>query len=293
MHVVQAALTALASFLLFAGLTLALGAVTVRYLLLPRSGLAVTERAPALRDSAKYGLVGAAAMLVAAPLRALAQVLALADPGDAWGPLLRTIVTETSLGRSLQLQFIWAAAALMAFSVARLGPQRGWSASAITTFVLTLVPALAGHAAAAEQVIPAQVAVVMHVLGAGAWIGTLFHLWRIARKASDATLSRVLAGFHNIALGGAGMLALSGAYHVWTIVDAPSQVVTTLWGRLLLAKLALLGGIAWLGYRHWKGAELQLSTGGRAALRRSMQQELLLALAVLVVTGVLTNTGTD
>ncbi len=261
--------------------------------LLPRSGLVVTERAPALRDSAKYGLVGAAAMLVATPLRALAQLLALADPGDAWGPLLRTIITETSLGRALQLQLIWAAAALMAFSVARLGPQRGWSASAITTLVLALVPALAGHAAAAAQPIPAQVAVVMHVLGAGAWIGTLFHLWRIARKASDATLTKALGAFHDIALGGAAMLALSGAFHVWTILESPWQVVTTLWGRLLLAKLALLGGIAWLGYKHWKGAELQLSTGGRSALRRSMQRELLFALAVLVVTGVLTNTGTD
>lgn len=293
MPFVQVALTALASFLLFAGLTVALGAVTVRYLLLPRSGLAVTERAPALRDSAKYGLVGAAAMLLAAPLRALAQVLALADPGDAWGPLLRTIVTATALGRSLQLQFIWAAAALMAFSVARLGPQRGWSASAITTFVLALVPALSGHAAAAEHPIPAQVAVVMHVLGAGAWIGTLFHLSRFAKKASDATLARALGAFHSVALGGAAMLAVSGAYHVWTILESPGQVVTTSWGRLLLAKLALLGGIAWLGYRHWKGAERQLAGGGRAALRTSMQRELLLALAVLVVTGFLTNTGTD
>jgi putative copper export protein len=291
--VVQSALTALAGFLLYAGLTLALGAVTVRYLLLPRSGLAVAERAPALRDSAKYGLAGAAAMLVAAPLRALAQLLALADPGDAWGPLLRTIISETSLGRALQLQTIWAAAALMAFSVARLGPQRGWSASAITTLVLALVPALAGHAAAADRVVPAQVAVVMHVLGAGAWIGTLFHLWRIARKASDATFTRALAAFHTIALGAAAMLALSGAYHIWTILESPSQLATTLWGRLLLTKLALLGGVVWLGYRNWKGAELQLSTGGRAALRRSMQRELLLALAVLVVTGVLTNTGTD
>jgi copper transport protein len=290
---VNAVLPAIAALLLFAGLTLAVGAVTVRYLLMPRSGLAVTERAPALRDSAKYGMIGAAAVLVAAPLRLLAQVMALAEPGDAWGPLATTILTQTSLGRALQVQAVWSAAAAMAFSVARLGPNRGWSASTITTVVLAIVPALSGHAASADTVIPAQVAVVMHVLGGGAWIGALFHLWRIARKASDATLTRLLGAFHGIALGGATMLAISGAYHMWTILDAPSQVATTAWGRLLLAKLALLGAIAWLGYRNWRGSEAQVAAGDRAQLRTSMRKELLLALGVLIVTGFLTNTGIE
>lgn len=286
-------LAALVNLLHYAGLTVAVGAVAMRYLVMTRSGLALSERAPALRDAAKYGIAGAAAVLVAAPLRVLVQAMGLAFPGDALLPLMRTIVTTSDLGRALALQAIWGAAAMMAFSVARLGPQRGWSAAAITVFVLALGPALSGHAAAADPLLPAQVAAVAHVLGAGAWIGTLFHLWRIARKASEATLKHLLAAFHSVALGGAAIVVLSGAYQVWSIVETPSQVWTTWWGRILLLKLAALGVVAWLGYRHWKGADAQVAVGDRAVLRESMKRELWVALAVLALTGALTTTGVE
>jgi copper transport protein len=288
-----ALLAAFVNFLHYAGLTVAVGAIVLRYLLMTRSGLAISERAPALRDAAKYGLVGAAAVLIAAPLRLLAQAQGLAFPGDALLTLMRDVATTSDLGRALALQAIWSAAAMMAFSVARLGPQRGWSAAAITVFVLALGPALTGHAAAADPKLPAQVAAVAHVLGAGAWLGTLFHLWRIARKASDATLKRLIAGFHSIAIAGATMVALSGAYQVWSMVSTPSQLWSTWWGRFLIAKLAALAGVAWLGYRNWKGAEAQVTAGDRSLLRESMKHELWIALGVLVLTGMLTSTGLE
>lgn len=286
-------LAALVNFLHYAGLTLAAGAVTIRYLLMTRSGLAVSERAPALRDAAKYGLVGAAAVLVAVPLRAVVQAQGLAFPGDALLPLARTVITETEVGRALLLQAIWSAAAIMALSVARLGRQRGWSAAAIATFVLALGPAMLGHAAAVEPPLPAQVAAVVHALGAGAWIGTLFHLWRIARKASDATLRALLVAFHPIALGAAAMVALSGTSLAWQLVGPVSNLWMTWWGRFLLTKLAVLAGVAALGYRHWKGSEAMVASGDRAALRESLKQELWLALAVLALTGALTTTGVE
>lgn len=284
---------ALVNFLHYAGLTIAVGAVTVRYLLMTRSGLAVSERAPALRDAAKYGLFGAAAVLVAAPLRAVVQAQGLAFPGDPLLPLVRSVVTNSDVGRALMLQAIWSAAAIMAFSVARFGRQRGWSAAAIATFILALGPAMLGHAAAAVPTLPAQVAAVVHALGAGAWIGTLFHLWRIARKASDATLRALLVAFHPIALGAAAMVAFSGTSLAWQIVGPFSNLWMTWWGRFLLAKLAVLAGVAALGYRHWKGSEALVASGDRAALRESIKRELWLALAVLAITGGLTTTGIE
>jgi len=284
---------ALVNFVLYAGLTLVGGAVTVRYLLLTRCGLSATERAPAAGDAARHGAIGAALVLLAAPARALVQAAALADPGDVWFPLLRTIILETGLGRSLQLQTIWAAAALMAFSVARLGRQRGWSAAAMSTFVLALVPALSGHAAAAEHALLAQVATTLHVIGAGAWIGALFLIWRSARKASDLTLTRLLQAFHAVALGAVAMIAVSGAVQAWSILDAPAQLISTAWGRFLISKLVVLGGVAWLGYRHWRGAEQQVGAGDRTTLRRSMGQEIALAVFVLAITGALTSVGIE
>jgi len=286
-------IAAVVNFAFFAGLTLAGGAVTVRYLLLTRSGLSATERTPTARDAARYGAAGAALVLLAAPARALVQVTALADPGDAWLPLLRTVITETALGRSLQLQAIWSAAALMAFSVARLGRQRGWSAAAMSVFVLAIVPALSGHAAAAEHALPAQVATTLHVMAAGAWIGGLFLLWRIAGKASDLTLTRLLQAFHAVALGAAATVVVSGAVQSWSILESPEQLISTAWGRLLISKLSVLAGVAWLGYRHWRGAERQVGAGSREALRRSMGMELALAVAILLITGALTAVGLE
>jgi len=288
-----AVLAALVNFIHLTGLTLVVGAVALRYLVMTRSGLVVSERAPALRDAGRYGLIGAAAVLLMSPARALFQASALSMPGDDLLSLTKTVYTTTALGRALLLQAIWAAAAAMAFSVARMGRQRGWSAAAIATLVLAIVPALSGHAAAADPVIPAQVAVVVHVLGAGVWIGTLATLWRIARKASDATLKSLLEAFHPVALGGAAMLVASGLYQTWSIVERPAQLVTTAWGGLLMAKLAVLCVVLALGYRHWKSAEAQVGSGERAVLRASMQRELTLALLVLLITGALTSTGLE
>ncbi|MFN0099258.1 MAG: copper resistance D family protein [Gemmatimonadaceae bacterium] len=279
---------AFANFLLFTGLTIAIGAVTLRYLLLTRSGLSVSERAPTARHAAGGGAIGAALILVATFVRAAVQVQAFADPGEPWLPVLRAIL-DTGLGRALQLQAIWSAAALMAFSVARLGRQRGWSAAAIAMLVCSLTPALGGHAAAAEQPTLAMTAATVHVLAAGAWIGGLFHLYRASGVASELTLTRLLQAFHVVALSAAGALAFTGLYHVWTLLPAPSALWTSAWGRLLVSKLVVLGGVLWLGYRHWKGSELSVATGDRVGLRTSLAREVALALLVLLLTGVLTS----
>ncbi len=285
-------LAALANLLHFVGLALAVGAVTLRFGLMNRSGLAQTERMPALRDAAKYGLGGAAAMLAAAPIAATAQAMGLAFPGDALWPLLRTVVGTTEAGRAIALQAVWAGALLAAFSVARLGPARGWTAAALAVMVSAIAVAMRGHAAAAEHRIAAQVAMVMHVLGGGAWIGGLFHLWRIARKASDATLTRLIAAFHAVAGGGALLMLVSGAFSTWILVDSLAQLTGFAWGRLLLAKLTALAGVAWLGYRHWRGSEAQ-AVADRAALRTSFKHELWLAAVVFILTAFLTSVSPE
>ncbi len=281
---------AFANILLFTGLTIAVGALVLRYLLLTRSGLTVSERAPAARHAAGGGAIGMALVLLAAPIRAAVQVQAFAEPGEPWLPVLVTIL-DTGLGKALQLQAIWSATALMAFSVARMGRQRGWSAAAISVLICSLTPALGGHPAAAEQPIAAMTAATVHVLSAGAWIGGLFHLYRAAGAASEVTLTKLLQAFHGVALGAAVALTLTGLYHTWTLLPAPSALWTSTWGRLLVAKMLALGGVLWLGYRHWKGSEQAVASGNRETLRGSMRTELLFALVVLVVTGVLTSVG--
>lgn len=287
--VLDAVIDALVNLAHYAGLTVAIGAVAMRVLVLSRCGLSVSERAPPARDAARAGLWGAVLILIAAPARALVQVATLAEPDETWMPLLQAVL-GTSVGKALQLQAIWAAAAIVAFAVARQGRDRGWKVASIALVILALTPGLAGHAATSASPTLALAAAMLHVLGAGLWIGGLFHLWRLSGPSSDMTLQRALAAFHPVALGGTALLAMSGAYHVWSILGAPSDLVTTAWGRLLALKLALVAAALVLGHRHWKTAEQSVSSGDRAAVRRSLAREAIIALIVLGVTAILTVT---
>ena len=274
----------------YTGLTVAIGAVTMRVLVLSRCGLTVSERAPSARMAARAGLWGAVLILAAAPLRALDQVRTLVEPGESWLPVVQGVL-GTSVGKALQLQAIWAAAAIVAFLVARQGRDRGWKIATIALVILALTPGLTGHAATATSPTLALAAATLHVLGAGVWIGGLFHLWRLSGPASDATLRRALSAFHPVAMVGVGLIVLSGLYHTWSTLGTPANLVETAWGRLLALKVGLVLAVLALGYKHWRSSEQAVEQGDRSALRQSIGREAVIALAVLVVTAVLTSTA--
>ncbi len=274
----------------YTGLTIAIGAVAMRVLVLSRGGLSVSERTPATRDAARAAVWGSVLILVAAPLRALNQVRGLVEPDESWIPMLQAVL-GTSVGKALQLQAIWAAAAIVAFLVAQQGRDRGWKIATVALVILAITPGLAGHAATSASPTLSLAASILHLLGAGLWVGGLFHLWRLTGRSSDATLQCALAAFHPVAMVGAALIVMSGLYQTWPMVGSPAHLVSTAWGRLLSLKLALVLGVLLFGYKHLRSAEQSLGRGNRTALRRSLGKETLLALAVIVVTAVLTATA--
>lgn len=282
---------AVINFAAFAGLTVILGAVATRFVVLSRSGLSATEQGPAARHAARGALVGAIVVLLSAIARAITMSVTLAGPGDPWFPLLRTLVTGTATGQALALQAIWAAAAALAFSSARAGRERGWRAAAIAAVVLALTPGLLGHHAAAEEPTVGLIAAAVHVMAGGAWIGGLFHLWRASRVASEATLVKLLGAFHAVALTAVALLALSGVGHSLSLLGGVANLTTTAWGRLLAVKLLLVAATLAFGFSHWRGAAARVRAGERLALSASLGREVILATAVLALTGWLTVTS--
>ena len=276
---------------LYAGLAVAIGAVVARFLLLPRCGLSLSERAPPLRLAATAGAFAAAAVLCAAPARIALQLSMLTEPGEPWSPMLRVILVDTGLGKAMQLQAIWASAALMAFTVARSGRDRGWKAATVATLILAVTPGLAGHPAAAARPTLAVIIATLHVIAAGAWVGTLFHLWRSVRSVSEATVGAMLRAFHPVALGSAGLLAATGAYQAWIALGGPEDLISSAWGRLLLAKLCFVAVIGALGHRHWKTSGARLASGDRAAVAASFGRELLFAALVIGLTAALASSA--
>jgi copper transport protein len=275
----------------YGALAVVIGAVALRWLLLPRCGFVASEGAPVARLAAKAGMAAAAVMLLAVPGRVALQLADFLEPGEAWRPALDAILFSTQSGKAAQLQMVWATAALLSFSVARSGRTRGWRAAGVTALVLALTPGLGGHPASSARPVLAMTFATMHVLALGMWIGTLFHLLRTARALSDRTLQVLLAAFHPVALGAVGVLVVSGAYASWTTLRGPADLTATPWGSLLLLKLALFSAVGALGAWHWRTAGRRLAGGGGAALRRSLALEVALAAAVILVTGFLAGTA--
>lgn len=275
---------------LYAALAVMIGALGVHWLVLPRCGLVATERAPVDRRTAGTALIAAAFTLLIVPARVALQVQDFIEPGEAWQPALGAIL-GTASGQSSQLQMVWATAALLAFSVARAGRARGWITASVAVVVLAMTPGMGGHPAAAEQPIVAMTVATMHVLGAGLWLGTLFHIWRATSVATIATVERTVAGFHRIAMGSVAVLAISGGYAALTMLPSVNALFNTPWGLLLVTKLALLAVVLAFGAMHWRTAALKYSRGAHGSVARSMAMELAVALALVIVTGFLAATA--
>ena len=115
--------------------------------------------------------------------------------------------------------------------------------------------AVAGHAAAVEPGWALAVgADAIHLLASGLWIGGLLPLAGLlaaaAREAgADSRPYAVLAArrFSHVALACVLILVASGMVNAWTHVAGVANLVGTTYGRLLLAKLALLAPILALG----------------------------------------------
>jgi copper transport protein len=212
--------------------------------------------------------------------------------------LIGTILRETAWGRGWTTQLVAAGLAVTGFMAARALPGIGWLLAAAGASAVALAAPLTGHAVASERAgrwgYPLD---LLHVLGAGVWLGTLAVMtvagFRAARRLPDqdrelAVASQVRA-FSPVALAGASLVALAGAVLAFRYLDGTvSALWTSRYGRTLLLKLALLGLVAALGAWNWRVVTPHLGRpGGAARIRRSAGLELLLGTLLLAITAIL------
>jgi putative copper export protein/methionine-rich copper-binding protein CopC len=287
----------------FAALLGMIGAVAFRYGVLPR-----LDREPGLQPIAGraegavwFVALGAAALSVATLFARLwMQVAALGGASEsAWdGARLDVLLRDTGWGLAWVLQAIATLAFVIGLFIAKAPHGRGvgWMGAGAGAVLLSAVPALSGHAASVGRLNGLAILTdTVHVLGAGVWMGTLAALLAVgipagltaADGAAGAVASMVRA-FSPMALAGAALVAITGLTSLVFQLDALSDVWSTGYGRALLLKLALLAGVAGLGFYNWR--RVLPTLGDDAAtqrLRRSARAELGLGLAVLLVTAVL------
>ena len=214
--------------------------------------------------------------------------------------------------------------ALGAAAVPRLARDPGGTTARAVSVVggvaLAVTVSLTGHAVSGDMVPVAFAADVVHLSGAGVWLGGLALLtYAVLRPAVGAAaddpdvdgIAPVVSGFSTVAFGAVVALAASGTVQGWRQVGGYDALLETTYGRLLVVKVALVGAmlVAAAFSRSWvrersagRAAAMALSPGPGAvaqgtsaggarlsALRQSVGAEAALAVAVLAVTALLVN----
>ncbi len=247
-------------------------------------------------------LTGAALIaLLAADVALIAQTAQMAgDLRQGLNPAtLHDVVIGSGFGRSIVAR---ACASFLALVVLlRMPPgRRLWSLAVALGAAGLAALAWDGHGAADPGLAGGlhAAADVMHLLAAGVWLGALLclALGLMARTPATEPLHRALKGFSGIGSVAVAAIIASGLVNAWFLVGPQhlAGLVTTAWGRLLLAKLvlfaAMLGLAALNRWRLTPRLEASLAddpAAALAALRRSLGLESALALGVLALVSVL------
>lgn len=305
-HDATAPVEVLARLLHFTSLILLLGGFGLRAAVVPRLGGAAST--PGVWDAASFrrelsrlawrgAAAGALLLGVAAVLRLYLQSAAMHGPERALSvPLLSIMLSDTVWGRGWLLQVVGFAVFGAAVSMARPGGDRmALFAAAPGAVLLAMIPSLTGHAAGAGD---GWVAVVandtLHVLAAGMWIGGLMLImyaivpsFRRQPRHVEAQAALVDA-FSPVALGCAAVVLATGVFNTAIHLGSVSDLWTTGYGRVLLAKLAMVAGVLAAGYVNWRVVRPRLARGEGHRLPLVAGTEVLFAMLTLFVTAVLT-----
>jgi copper transport protein len=227
--------------------------------------------------------LGAAVALVATALRAVTEASVL---DVSLGDLL-----DLRSGRAWLALVVLAALALgvdpLLRSRLRPGPLAGiWVAGAAAVGVAI---AYAGHGASGRAPLGGTALTVIHVAAASVWVGGLVALVRCVVAVDRPTAWGVAARFSGLALGLVAALAVTGAVQGIRQLDSWDALTGSDFGRALLVKLAFVAvllTVAWLSrLAVRRSAEPATATVAAVRLRRMVGTELVLAAAVLGVTG--------
>lgn len=265
----------------------------------------------ALRDTTLLIAVGGALfLLLIAPFPGQRSVLACAGTAAAVLSIagiglhgtalignagLATLVPwRVTLDSSFGLSAVVAAAAGLTIAVAA-QLRRGVLGNALVTIgVLASVVSLplTGHAHTALPAILARPALAIHVLAAAFWSGSLIALLVLLRSAADNAIAAVLR-FSHYALAAVALLIVAGAGFAAMQLSSVSDLWSTRYGNLILAKTLFLAAlIALAGYNRLRLTPNfeRAEPGSRLALRRSIVIEIALMAVVVAITAALVHT---
>mgnify|MGYP006074485343 FL=1 len=152
--------------------------------------------------------------------------------------------------------------------------------------VLAFSHRITGHVSVLSLV--SQVSIVLHFAAFALWIGCLYPFLQLSRSMELKVLQKTLKRFGDNAIAILCVLLLGGGLMLYELLESPMDLINTNYGLALLTKLLLV--LLILGVAAANKLIIVpalLSSGSAARLRSSIQCELAIAVAILVVTSYL------
>ncbi len=235
-------------------------------------------------------LAGATALLTGALWPWLQAGVLGDDPGAAWNPeQVAVVLTQTTFGRTWLLR----EASIVLAALASVAPLLSIGRGVYFLVAASLASlALIGHAASGTGAAGTAVrlALALHLLAAGAWVGALPALWVLAGRLAAGDLVKVLKLFSRYGVLLVAVVVATGAINAWSRTGSWPALVGTEYGQLLLAKVFLVGlmGLAAVANRNVYTPRLAkrdafIQAGAREGLRRSLALELVMGVGAIFV----------
>ncbi|MEX2527054.1 MAG: CopD family protein [Gemmatimonadota bacterium] len=271
--------------LLFASTLLVTGAVVWKRAIAPSLAAESLDPAPLIHRVARLGTGSALLLLAVWGLRLVIQLHDFRDPFVPVQEDLAFLLGETFWGTVWVAQGVVTGILILAFM------RRGWRLAEWGVVFLALTLSLSSHAMSVPFNRPLAVAVdASHLLAAGAWMGTLALILLISRGKAPH-LAVQLRAFSPLAMGAVGVLIFMGVVLSGVHLGELRSLWASSYGRILVGKILLAGGVLLLGFLNWRRGLPALDTPeGARRIRRRATWEVALAAAVLVATAVLTGT---
>ncbi|MER9580870.1 CopD family protein [Mesorhizobium sp. M0276] len=268
-----------ARFLLLVGLIVGVGGVAFNALI-GRSNPAPGARI--VTSALVAGLIAAPLLVGFQGLDALGAPFSDVATADVWEAGL----WATSYGRSTLLA---ATAICIAYAAGQAGyrSRLGLSLAAAATLLVGVAVASAGHASTAPPRYLTVPAVFLHAITVVLWIGALIPLGAVLVRGG-AALPIILQQFSRIIPAIVAVLAASGLLLAIVQVQTVPALWDTDYGRVLLAKLALVVALLLLAALNRFYLTAPAVAGDASAtrrLRRSVGAEIVLATAIIAVLG--------
>lgn len=213
---------------------------------------------------------------------------------------VRSLWSLAAIGRAWRWTTVSWIVVLALIGVAALRPaQRGRIAGAAGLLALAtgVGLSLSGHSAAASGAISLPTAAdYLHLLAAAVWLGGIAWVALVVLPATPTDdepgvpVYACLARFSSLAVVAVAVLVAAGGYLALVRLQRPSDLVTS-YGALLLAKTLVALAAIGVGAFHRSKLLPQLAAGRSPGRGRTIQLELALICAALLLAAILTNTA--